>query len=200
MKVVGITGKIGAGKSTVAKLLATHGARVLNADSIARGLLEPETEAYYEVVDHFGQEILLESGEIDRMKLSEIVFGDPKKLKVLNEIVHPRVVDEIKDRLHYIERSGEGVEIVAIDVPILFGSGVERLVDKVVVVVADEKARRERLLGQGYAEKEIEARNAVQMSQEELASRADCVIENDGTLQELKDKVAELWKALKDDD
>ncbi len=200
MKVIGITGQIGAGKSTVAKLLATHGARVLNADSIARALLEPETEAYYEVVEFFGEGILLDTGEIDRKKLADVVFGDPEKLKILNEIVHPRVVDEIKDRLHYIERSGEGVDIVAIDVPILFGSGVERLVDKVAVVIADEGARRERLIRQGYSEREIKARSAAQMPQEQLVSRADYVIKNDGTLSELKGEVAELWKKLKEDD
>lgn len=198
MKVVGITGQIGAGKSTVAKLLATLGARVLNADSIARSLLEPETEAYFEVVEFFGDEILLESGEIDRKKLASIVFADREKLKVLNEIVHPRVVEEIEDRLRLIERMGEGVEIVAIDVPILFGSGVEKLVDRIAVVAADESVRRERLLGQGYAEDEIKARSEAQLPQEELVLRADYVIENNGALSELKEKVAELWKALKE--
>ncbi|MCL5291978.1 MAG: dephospho-CoA kinase [Actinobacteria bacterium] len=200
MKVVGITGQIGAGKSSVAKLLATLGARVLDADSIARNLLEPETEAYYEVVDFFGEEVVLEDGRIDRRKLASIVFDDQRKLKALNEIIHPRVVDEIKDCLRYIGELGEGVDLVAIDVPILFGSGVEKLVAKVVVVLADERDRLERLKAQGYTESEVGLRAAAQLTQEELSLRADYVIENSGTLAELKEKVMELWRALKEDD
>ncbi|MHB0976752.1 MAG: dephospho-CoA kinase [Candidatus Aquicultorales bacterium] len=200
MKVIAVTGQIGAGKSSVSKLLATYGVRVFSADAIARRLLEPETEAYSEVVDFFGEGILNEDGTVDRKKLASIVFSDPAKLKILNEIIHPRVTDELRDSLEYIGRSGEGIDMVAIDVPMLYGSGVEGLVDKAVAVLADEKVRLERLERQGMEEEDARAREGVQTPEAELRRRADFVIENNGSLQELKDKTYDLWRALEEDD
>ncbi|MCL4499163.1 MAG: dephospho-CoA kinase [Chloroflexi bacterium] len=200
MKIIGITGQIGTGKSSVAKLLATYGVRVLSADSIARGLLEPETEAYYEVIDFFGQEILCENGEVDRNKLASIVFADERKLALLNEIIHPRVIEEMRDRLRYVEEADEGVSVVALDIPILFGSGAESLVSKVIAVVADDAVRVERLRAIGFTESDITARSAAQLPQAELEKRADYVIENSGTYAELRAQVGRLWRTLEEDD
>lgn len=200
MKVIGITGQIGSGKSSVAKLLATYGARVLNADAMAKELLEQETPSYGEIVEAFGMGILHEDESIDRAKLAAIVFADPERLQLLNSIIHPRVLEEMTERVRYIDSSGEGVEVVAIDVPILFGSGADRLCDKVAAVLADEGIRLERMTARGMTESDFFARSGAQMSQDELATKADFVIENNGTLAELKEKVADLWRAVREDD
>lgn len=200
MKVVGVTGQIGAGKSSVAELLGRMGARVLSADVIAKRLLEPESVAYQEVVDFFGPDILEPDMTVNRSKLASIVFIDNEKLETLNQIVHPRVINEMKDSLERMENDDNNdVPIVVLDVPILFGSGAENLVEKVIAVLADEKVRLKRLKAIGFDETDALARSAAQLSPAELSSRADYIIENNGSFAELKSKVVEIWSALEED-
>lgn len=200
MKVVGITGQIGAGKSSVAELMGRMGARVLSADVIAKRLLEPGTVAYDEVIDFFGPEVLEPDNTINRQKLASIVFVDKEKLAALNQIVHPRVIDEMKDSLERMENDDNNeTPVVVLDVPILFGSGAEQLVQKVIAVLADENIRLKRLKAIGFDETDALARSAAQLSPSELSSRADYIIENNGSFAELKSKVREIWSTLEED-
>jgi dephospho-CoA kinase len=195
MFVVGLTGGIGSGKSTLASLLAEHGAQIIDADAIGRDALRPDQPAWHSVVSQFGDEILqADSLEIDRERLAAIVFNDSNKLAALNAIVHPVILQNIADAL---EQLAGTEEIVVIDAALVAELGLDANADALVVVTADDDARKRRLQSQRAMDpSDVEARMAAQMHPEEAAARADVVVRNDGSLEELADESRRVWEEL----
>ncbi|MFC1985112.1 dephospho-CoA kinase [Chloroflexota bacterium] len=192
MKVIGLTGGIGSGKSTVSQCLAELGAVILDADKLGHEAFKPDTEAWREVVATFGRQILTPGGEINRKKLGEIVFSHPESLSQLNQIMHPRMYDIVKAQIEEYRR--QGVDVVVLEAAALIEANWASLVDEVWVTVASEAMVLERIKKQrGLAEEETLARIRSQLSSEERIKHADVVIKNDGDLDEVKAKVRELW-------
>ncbi|GAA2401939.1 dephospho-CoA kinase [Streptomyces glaucosporus] len=192
---VGLTGGIGAGKSEVSRLLDSYGAVVVDADKIAREVVEPGTPGLAAVVAEFGEEILAPDGTLDRPRLGAVVFGDPERRKALNAIVHPLVGARSAELQ---EAAGEDA-IVVHDVPLLAENGLAPLYDAVVVVDASTETRLDRLVRlRGMDEAEARARMAAQATREQRLAVADFVIDNDGPLEELEPQVAEVWRRLEE--
>lgn len=196
MKLIGITGAIGSGKSTVAAFLKEKGAIVIDADQIAREVVEPQKPAWKQVVDYFGEGILRSDGEINRRELGRVVFGHPETLARLNEIIHPHVINEIDERIERFEREFKNGKTVVIDVPLLFEVGIHKRCKLTVAVTADREIRMQRLLDKGISREEIEQRMESQKGKEILERQADVIVENNGTLAELKEKVNKLWERI----
>ena len=195
MKVIGLTGGIGSGKSTVSQFLQELGAVVLDADKVGHEAYLPGTETWREVVVAFGREILAPDGTIDRKKLGGIVFSDPESLKRLNQIVHPRMFEMMKTRIE--ECRQQGVKVVVLEAAVLLEAKWTPLVDEVWVTIASESAVVERAKERtGLPEEQILARIRSQLSVEERIKHANVVIHNEGNLNELKMKVEELWAGL----
>ncbi len=197
MLAVGLTGGIGAGKSTFAALLAERGAQVVDADQIGRDALQPGQPAWHSVVSTFGDEILVPGDmEVDRKKLAGIVFEDPRKLAALNAIVHPVILARIADRLEPLSRTDA---IVVVDAALITELGLRDSLDVVVVVTTSRKERADRLVRtRGMTLDDIAARMASQASPEELEAGADYVVRNDGTLDDLAAEADRIWKLLQD--
>ena len=189
---VGLTGGIGAGKSTVARLLAERGAVVLDADKAARAVVEPGTEGLAEIAKAFGERVLAEDGSLDRARLAEVVFADDLRRAELNAIVHPRV------RLWMAERAAAAPagSIVVQDIPLLVEGGLVPLFDHVVVVDAADETRLARLAARGMAPEQARARMDAQAPRSERAAAADTLIDNSGDLAELARAVDDLWHEL----
>lgn len=190
---VGLTGGIGAGKSEVSRLLAGYGAVIVDADRIAREVVEPGTEGLAAVVAAFGDGVLTAEGRLDRPKLGSIVFADPASLRTLNAIVHPLV----GARSAELEAAAGPDAIVVHDVPLLTENGLADLYDLVVVVDAAPATQLARLTGaRGMAEEEARARMAAQADREQRLAVADLVIDNDGPLEALEPQVRKVWEDL----
>lgn len=190
---VGLTGGIGAGKSTVARLLTGHGAIVLDADLAARAVVEPGTEGLAEVVDAFGPQVLREDGSLDRAALASMVFSDEDRRKRLNAIVHPRVRAWMAERA----AAAPAGSVVVQDIPLLVEGGLAPLFDVVVVVDADDDTRVARLIrDRAMSEPEARARIAAQAPREQRNAAADRLIDNSGGTEELNEAVADLWREL----
>jgi len=193
MLTVGLTGGIGSGKSSVARRLAEYGALVIDADAVAREVVEPGTPALAEIVAEFGEQVLTPDGRLDRPKLGAIVFADEAKLSRLNEIVHPRVGQRTQELM---ERAGEGT-IVVYDVPLLVENGLADRYDVVVVVDVPVETQVERVVAnRGMPADQVRARIRAQADREQRRAVADIVIDNSGTEQELDARVAEVWQEL----
>ncbi|MGY5126324.1 dephospho-CoA kinase [Streptomyces nigrescens] len=191
---VGLTGGIGAGKSEVSRLLASYGAVIVDADKIAREVVEPGTPGLAAVVEEFGDEVLAPDGTLDRPKLGGIVFSDPEKLKALNAIVHPLV----GARSAELEASAGPDAVVVHDVPLLTENGLAPLYDLVVVVDAAPQTQLDRLVRlRGMAEDEAKSRMAAQATREQRLAVADLVIDNDGPLEALEPQVRAVWERLR---
>ena len=174
MKIIGVTGGIGSGKTTVCSMFASFGAEIVDADEIARAVTKSSGAAYSEIIDAFGEEILLPDGEINRKALGKIVFQDKKSLKLLNKITHKYVFEEIKRR---IETSL--AKVIVLDVPLLFSSDFPFECDLTVGVILDKEERIKRVEKRdGLAREEILKRIENQISDEDLRDRADVIIEN----------------------
>jgi dephospho-CoA kinase len=195
MLLVGLTGGIGAGKSTFAALLAERGAQIVDADLFARDALRPGQEGWTSVVEQFGDEILASgSMEVDRKRLASIVFADAKQRTVLNGIIHPILLRRIADDL---ERLSATDEIVVLDAALLVETGLDQDMDVVLVVVADQSTREQRLVaGRGMSRADVQARIAAQASEEELVAKAGMVISNDGNLEALTSEADRVWEQL----
>ncbi|MEU3723754.1 dephospho-CoA kinase [Streptomyces sp. NPDC031705] len=190
---VGLTGGIGAGKSEVSRLLAQYGAVVVDADRIAREVVEPGTPGLAAVVEAFGESVLTADGRLDRPGLGAVVFADPAKLRTLNAIVHPLV----GARSAELERAAGPDAIVVHDVPLLAENGLAPLYDLVVVVDAAPGTQLARLTAlRGMAEEEARARMAAQATREQRLAVATLVIDNDGPLEALEPQVRKVWEEL----
>jgi dephospho-CoA kinase len=195
MLLVGLTGGIGTGKSTVARMLARRGAVVVDADELARRAVAPGTPGHAEVVARFGRDILAPDGSIDRKRLADVVFSDPAARRDLEAIIHPEVVRMFAEEAARHRGTDHVVVYVA---PLLVETGRADEFDVLVVVTAPEEAQVERLVRErGMTEEEVRARIAAQLPQEEKAARADVVLDNGGPLEELERQVDELWRALR---
>ncbi|EFL41922.1 MULTISPECIES: dephospho-CoA kinase [Streptomyces] len=192
---VGLTGGIGAGKSEVSRLLVEHGAVLIDADRIAREVVEPGTPGLAAVVDAFGEEILTADGALDRPKLGSLVFADPEKLAVLNAIVHPLVGARSRE----LEEAAAVDAVVVHDVPLLTENGLAPLYDLVIVVDASPETQLDRLVDRrGMTAQDARARMAAQASREERRAIADIVIDNDVPLDALRRRVEDVWSQLED--
>lgn len=193
MIVIGLTGGIGSGKSTVAGMLVGRGAVLIDADEVAREVVEPGRAAYAKVVERFGDDVVAPDGCLDRPAIAAIVFDDPRALADLNAIVHPEVRAEIAPRL--ASQSG-GDHVVVLDIPLLVeGGGPDRFgLTGVLVVDAPVDLVLERLVNRRQMDRsDAEARITNQAGRHERVARADFVIMNAGTLDELEEKVTDAW-------
>jgi len=192
MKIIGLTGGIGSGKTTVAGFLAEFGVVVLDADKVGHEAFKPGTAGWRDVLSTFGKEILKADNEIDRKKLSKIVFGKPQALARLNQIMHPRIMELIKERLKQLEQ--QDVRVAVIEATLLIEADWKPLIDEIWVTIAPQTSVLKRLKERsGYSEEESLSRIRSQMTQEERTRHADVVINTDCTLAELKTKVKQLW-------
>jgi len=192
MKVIGLTGGIGSGKSTVAGFMAELGAVIIDADKVGHEAFEPDTELWREVVAAFGSQILTPNGDIDRKKLGDIVFEGPDFLARLNQIMHPRMYDIVKAQIEEYRRQEVGV--VVLEAPLLLEAGWTSLVDEVWVIVAPESTVLRRLQEKvSLSEEQALARIRSQLPSQERVKHADVVIDTDCSLYEVRARVEELW-------
>ena len=191
MLIVALTGGIGAGKSLAAQYFSDLGARVVDADQLARVAIERGSDGFDEVILRFGEEIMRD-GDIDRKTLAEIIFSDPQAKQDLEEIIHPRV----RELFLEVVADLKSEEILIYEIPLLAESGSAKNFDLVITVEADLELRKERLLKRGMFISEIERRIASQASREEREALADFVITNDGDEDQLLRAVENLWEEL----
>lgn len=189
MILVGLTGCIGSGKSTVSALLSSKGARVVDGDKIARELQEPGSPTLASLVEEFG-DILNSDGSLDRARLAEIVFKDADRLAALNAIMRPAIAEAVKQRIE----SNRDAPVVVLDMPLLVENPRRDLAAVVVVDVEPETAVRRLVEHRGMAEDDARARLAAQATREERLAAADFVIDNGGTVEELAPQVDRVWE------
>ncbi len=193
MLLVGLTGGIGSGKSTVARLLAARGAVVLGADVLAREAVEPGTPGFDAVLARFGDAVRSSGGTIDRARLAAIVFADDEARHDLEAIVHPQVRLRIGEA---VAAHADSDAVVVVDSPLLIETGAHESFPVVVVVTAPDDARIARLTARGMGEADVRARMAAQMPLEEKATYADVLLDNGGSEAELESQVDRLWADL----
>ena len=194
MLVIGLTGGVGTGKSTVAAMFKDLGARVLDADALAHDAMRPGTVGWRRIVEDFGRGLLHADRTVDRQALADIVFNDADARRRLEAILHPQVLKEIKRKLHAWKKNGRDL-VVVLDVPLLLEAGLASMVDLVVVVRAEAAAQRARLAKQrGWSEAEIERRTGAQWSLATKEEHADAVLENSGAQSDTRRQVRHLWK------
>lgn len=194
MLVIGLTGGIASGKTTVSGILKELGACVLDADRVGHEAYLPNTQTWREVVAAFGKEILKPDNEIDRGKLGALVFKVPANMKKLTDIMWPRMYDMVSERIE--EQRKKGAVVMVVEAAVLLEAKWDPLTDEVWVAVTPEKAVIQRLReSKGMTEEQARDRINAQMSPEERMKRADVVIHNDSGLGELREKVLEAWKS-----
>ncbi len=202
--IVGITGGIACGKTTVSELLAEKGAIPINADEIGHQLLKADSPVIGELVDAFGQEILEESGDVSRKKLGAIVFNDKSARERLNTILHPLIIQRSRTLARQLVMENPSC-VVLLDAPLLIEAGAYNSVDLIVVVTASPETQLQRILERSQvqnrplSETEAQARIDAQMPVKEKVKYADVVIENEGALDELNKQVDALWEKLQKD-
>jgi dephospho-CoA kinase len=198
MLLVGLTGNIGSGKSTVAQMLSERGATIIDADVLARRAVELGTAAFEKIVARWGAEVLAPDGHLDRAALRRVVFSDHEQLEELNQIVHPEV-ERLRTRL--VEQARKrGDRMVVCDIPLLFERHMTDRFDRIILVDAHRGVRLERLVkDRGLRETEAMDMIAAQMPAELKRARADFIVENDGTLTQLERRVQDVWSALASD-
>jgi dephospho-CoA kinase len=190
---VGLTGGVASGKSTVSALLAELGAVVIDADRLAREVVEKGTPGLAQVVAEFGEELLTPDGDLDRPAMGRLVFGDEEKRRRLEAIVHPLVFERYAE----IEGSAPADAVVVHDIPLLAESGRADTFTEVIVVDAPTELQVERMVrDRGWTEEEARSRIAAQATREQRLAIATIVVENDGTLDELRARVVEVWDRL----
>lgn len=192
--ILGLTGGIACGKSTVASMLMQRGAILIDADVIAREVVEPGTYTLEELTKQFGSHILNSDGTINRKELGSIVFADESKRKVLNAIMHPSIRSEMKSRMERYELS-EPDKLIVVDIPLLYESGLDNMFKEVMVVYVPEEVQLQRLMERdGYSHADAEARLQAQMPIEDKKKLSDVLIDNSGTLKATEAQVEAFWK------
>lgn len=193
MLVIGLTGGIGTGKSQVSRTLEGLGAEIVNADLLGHEAYRPDTEPWQEIIDTFGEDVLAPGGEVDRKALGAVVFADPKALERLNAIVHPHIHRMVKARI--AESAEAGRSVLVVEAAVLLEANWTNLVDEVWITTSSEDSVVQRLQGRGLDEEAALRRIRSQMAQSERERHADAVIENDGSLADLDERVRSLWKS-----
>jgi dephospho-CoA kinase len=191
---IGLTGGLGSGKTTVSTMLRELGATVVDADEGARAVVEPGAPALAEVVAAFGDDVLDADGRLDREKVADRAFNDPDALARLNAITHPRVREWMAARVG--EAVGSGAPVVVLDVPLLYESGLEAGLEEVVVVWVPADVQLERAVGRGLRRDDARARIEAQLSLDQKRARASRVIDNSGGLDDTRRQVEALWLDL----
>lgn len=195
MKLVGLTGGIASGKSTVAAILRRLGAAVIDADELARQVVQPGQIAWHEIVEAFGRDVLQADGSLDRPKLRKIVFDDPHARAKLEAMIHPRVRALAEEKIR--ELAAAGYPVIVYEVPLLFEVGLHESIRPVILVACNPMTQRERIAQRDrVAAEEAQKTIDAQMSLEEKRKLADYVIENDGALEDLEQQVRRLWEQL----
>ena len=198
MLIVGLTGGVASGKTVVSQVLREEGAYIIDADQIARELVQPHQPAWNELVKVFGEEILQEDGTIHRKKLADKVFADLKQRELLNQILHPRIREEMDRRTKEIGQK-DPEAIVVIDAPLLVERGEHHEMDKLIVVTSTQTQQIKRLKDRdGISPEEALRMLSSQMPLEKKIELADFVIQNEGSLEETKKKAKEIFRELKE--
>jgi len=196
MTIVGLTGSVGTGKSTVTKFFRQLGAYIIDWDELARAVVRPHLKAWKEIVEYFGKDFLNEDLTINRQKLAEVVFSDKEKVTKLNHIVHPEVLKE-DERMTSEIKSLDPNALIIKDIPLLFELTRPIFADRIVVVSASEQTQLKRLEEMGMSREDAQSRIKSQLSLEEKIKSADFVINNDGPLEETKKQVEEIYSLLR---
>ena len=190
--IIGVTGSFGSGKTTVARIFKSLGAKIIDADRIARSLIKPKTKIYKKIINTFGEDILKGNKNIDRGKLADIVFSNKECLNRLNEIIRPQVIRIIKDQIETESR-----RIIVLDAPLLIEAGLVNLLDWLIVVKLDRRQQIERLLNNSsLAKSEILKRIKAQLPLQYKIRLADFVIDNRGTVETTKRQARRIWAEL----
>lgn len=194
--IVGLTGGLASGKDLVAAYLKEFGAEIIDADTIAREIIEPGDAAYNDIVRTFDEKVVKKDGRIDRAALGEIVFSDRALLKKLNDIMLPRIIEEEKRRIEALQKENREA-IIVINAPLLIESGHYREMDRVIVVDIDEELQIERAGQKGYTREAARARMKSQITRENRLRSADFIIDNSGNRQTTKDRTRKVFAELK---
>jgi dephospho-CoA kinase len=194
--IVGLTGGLASGKDLVAAYLKEFGAEIIDADTIAREIIEPGEEAYNDIVRTFDEKVVKKDGRIDRAALGEIVFSDRALLKKLNDIMLPRIIEEEKRRIEALHKENREA-IIVINAPLLIESGHYREMDRVIVVDIDEELQIERAGQKGYTREAARARMKCQITREKRLRSADFIIDNSGNRKTTRDRTRKVFAELK---
>ena len=191
--IVGLTGGIASGKSTVSNIFKELGAEIIDADIKAKEISQRE-DVVSEIKNIFGNKILDENGKIDRNKIKEIVFSDKEKLKMLNNLIHPKVMEEFKK----IKENADKNDIIIFDIPLLFETGMDKMCDKIMLVFVDINTQIKRMIERDNITEELAVKiiNS-QMSLDEKLKKSEIHIENNGTLENLREKAENIYRELK---
>lgn len=196
MKVIGLTGGIGSGKTTVTDYLMSRGFHVLDADKIAREIVLPGSEMLIQLTAVFGRGILMEDGSLDRKKLAAIVFSDADKKKTMDGLMHTRILELIHERILQFREEGKK-KVIFIDAPLLFETGLDNSVSEIWVIDVDDETRIKRVMERdGLNREDIEKRISSQMTREEKKRRADVILDNTGHQEALYEQIEQLLKKI----
>ncbi len=200
MLMVGLTGGIVSGKSTVSEMFRQLGAQVIDADQIAHTIVSPGEKAWHSIVEYFGKEILIKNQQINRKKLAKIVFADKKKLEMLNSITHPEIMAVINRRICQLKSNYNQDLICIIDAPLLFEANLADRMDKIIVVfISQEEQTKRLLLRDNFTEEEALRRIQSQIPLTSKLSWADYVIDNSFSREQTKKQVEQVWEKLKNE-
>jgi len=198
MKAIGITGEIGAGKSSCAGILSRWGAKVIDVDNLAKQVIANNKKFLQAVKNAFAEELLDQEGNLLTNKLKKIIEENPKVLDLISQYIHPEVVGLIKERLSFFENEGE--HLVVIDAPLLIEVGIKKIVDFTIVVIADPHTREKRLQkGKRISIELYRILSDRQFKREEKMKHADVIIDNSGDLMELEEKLKRVWEEIKEE-
>ena len=197
--IIGLTGSIASGKSTVAKMIESYGLPIVDADVVARQVVEPGTPTLKKIEEAFGPEVIAHDGSMDRAKVGSIIFHNEEMRKTLNGIIHPAIREEmLRQRDEFISF---GEKNIFMDIPLLFESKLEHFVEKIIVVSVNREVQLQRLMERnGFTEEEANARIATQIPVKEKEQLADAVIHNNGTLEDTAIQLQNIlyeWNVLK---